>query len=62
MRLIRKMREEEGKSILLVEQNVKQSLKVADQAYVLENGIVAVEGHPKDLLDSEEVRKAYLGI
>lgn len=62
MRLIRKMREEEGMSILLVEQNVKQSLKVADQAYVLENGIVAVEGHPKDLLDSEEVRKAYLGI
>ena len=62
MRLIRKMRDEEKMTIFLVEQNVKQSLKAADRAYVLENGVVAASGRSRELLNSEAVRKAYLGI
>lgn len=61
MNLIKNIRDE-GMTILLVEQNVRQSLKLADRAYVLENGRVIMEGRGKELLDSEEVRKAYLGI
>ena len=62
MRLIKQMRDDEGVTVLLVEQNVKQSLKTANRAYVLDNGRVAVSGKSFDLLSSEEVRKAYLGI
>lgn len=62
MRLIKQMRDDEGVTVLLVEQNVKQSLKTANRAYVLDNGRVAVSGKSADLLSSEEVRKAYLGI
>lgn len=52
---------DEGITVLLVEQNVQQSLKLADRAYVLENGRVALEGAGGDLLDDERVRAAYLG-
>lgn len=52
----------EGMTIMLVEQNVRQSLKLSDRAYVLENGKIIMEGKGRDLLNSEEVRKAYLGI
>jgi branched-chain amino acid transport system ATP-binding protein len=52
----------EGVTILLVEQNVKHTLTVATHAYVLENGRIIMEGKGKDLLDSEHVKKAYLGI
>lgn len=52
----------EGTTILLVEQNVRQSLKLSDRAYVMENGKIIMEGKGKDLLDSAEIRKAYLGI
>jgi branched-chain amino acid transport system ATP-binding protein len=51
----------EGITILLVEQNVHQSLKLADRAYVLENGSVVLEGAGSALLDDERVRAAYLG-
>ena len=51
----------EGITVLLVEQNVHQSLKLADRAYVLENGRVVLYGTGKDLLDDERVREAYLG-
>ena len=51
----------EGITVLLVEQNVHQSLKLADRAYVLENGRVVLDGTGKDLLDDERVREAYLG-
>ncbi len=61
MRVVKTLRDQ-GTTILLVEQNVKQSLKTADRAYVLENGRVAVEGPSRDLMASEEIRKAYLGI
>lgn len=51
----------EGITIMLVEQNVQQSLKLADRAYVLENGRVVLEGAGAALLDDERVRAAYLG-
>lgn len=48
-------------TILLVEQNAKKALELADRAYVFETGRVALEGPAKDLLDSTEVKRAYLG-
>lgn len=50
-----------GMTILLVEQNAHMALSVADRGYVLETGRIIVEGSPKDLLNNEEVRAAYLG-
>ncbi|MEG1930112.1 MAG: ABC transporter ATP-binding protein [Anaerovorax sp.] len=61
MEFIKKIRKE-GTTVLLVEQNVRQSLKLSDRAYVLENGQIIMEGQGKELLNSPEVRKAYLGI
>jgi branched-chain amino acid transport system ATP-binding protein len=52
----------EGMTVLLVEQNVAASLKLANRAYVLENGAVALEGRGADLLDDPRVREAYLGL
>jgi branched-chain amino acid transport system ATP-binding protein len=51
----------EGTTILLVEQNAFAALKVADYAYVLETGRIILEGKGSELLDNEEVKKAYLG-
>ena len=59
--LISKLREE-GLAILLVEQNVGQSLEIADRAYVLENGNIRFSGLPADLLGSDALRKSYLGL
>jgi len=53
---------EQGITILLIEQNVRQTLEIADRAYVLENGRIALEGESKRLLQEELVRKAYLGL
>ena len=53
---------EEGLAVLLVEQNVGQSLEIADRAYVLENGAVRFKGRPDELLASDELRRAYLGL
>jgi branched-chain amino acid transport system ATP-binding protein len=52
----------DGLSILLVEQNVGQSLEIADRAYVLENGSIRFAGLPAELLGSDALRKAYLGL
>ncbi len=52
---------EEGATILLVEQNAKAALKVADRAYVLETGRIRLEGDAAALLENEEVKQAYLG-
>ena len=52
----------EGITILLVEQNVRQTLNIADRAYVLENGRLALEGVCSFLRESDHVRKAYLGL
>ncbi|WP_101697096.1 ABC transporter ATP-binding protein [Clostridium minihomine] len=50
-----------GMTVLLVEQNAKKALEIADRAYVLETGTVVMSGDTKELSDNEEVRKAYLG-
>jgi branched-chain amino acid transport system ATP-binding protein len=50
-----------GTTILLVEQNANMALSVADRGYVLETGTLILEGRPRELLDNEEVRAAYLG-
>jgi branched-chain amino acid transport system ATP-binding protein len=52
----------QGTSILLVEQNVFQSLRIAHRAYVLETGRVVLAGTGQDLLGNEHVKKAYLGL
>ncbi len=52
----------EGLSMLIVEQNAVQALGVADYAYVLQEGKVINEGVPAELMDSEELRKAYFSI
>ena len=59
--LIKRIRAE-NISILLVEQNVAQALEVADKAYVLENGTIRFEGVPQELLASDALRQAYLGL
>ncbi|MHB1395083.1 MAG: ABC transporter ATP-binding protein [Clostridia bacterium] len=61
MKLIKKIRDE-GMTVLLVEQNVKQTLNFVDRAYVISNGEITIEGTGQELLNSEEVRRAYLGI
>ena len=52
---------EEGTNILLVEQNAKQALKVADKGYVLEVGRIVVEDKAQNLLASKDIQKSYLG-
>jgi branched-chain amino acid transport system ATP-binding protein len=53
---------QEGVTILLVEQNVKQTLSICHRAYVLENGRIVLEGTGKELLNNPHVKEAYLGI
>ncbi len=50
-----------GTTILLVEQNAQMALSVADRAYVLETGRISMSGEAADLLQNDDVRKAYLG-
>ena len=50
-----------GVTVLLVEQNAQMALSIADRAYVLETGKVVLQGSAKEMLDNEEVRRAYLG-
>ncbi len=52
----------EGVTVLIVEQNVKQTLQIADRAYVLENGHMALQGPGNSLLNNEHIRTAYLGV
>ena len=60
-KIVRMLREQ-GMTVLLVEQNVKQSMEIADRAYVLENGRITLEGRCADLIDDDYVKKAYLGL
>jgi len=59
---IAKQINKEGVTVLLVEQNVRQTLAMCDRAYVLENGRVVLEGTGKSLMDNPHVKEAYLGI
>ena len=53
--------QKQGTTVLLIEQNANKALAIADRGYVLETGKVVLSGTGKELLESEEVRKAYLG-
>ncbi len=59
-RMIREIKDE-GTTVLLVEQNAKQALKVADYGYVMETGKVIIHGEAKDLLEDTRIVEAYLG-
>jgi len=59
--LIKKINDD-GLSIVLVEQNVMQSLRLADRAYVIENGAVTLSGNAADLFENDQLKKSYLGI
>ena len=59
--LVRRLRSE-GYTVLIVEQNVRQVLKIADRAYLLEVGRIKASGSSEQLLASDEIRKAYMGI
>ncbi|MBQ9551075.1 MAG: ABC transporter ATP-binding protein [Lachnospiraceae bacterium] len=52
---------EDGTTVLLVEQNAKKALNIADRAYVLETGSITVTGDAEELLNNDSIRKAYLG-
>jgi branched-chain amino acid transport system ATP-binding protein len=60
--VIRRLNQEEGLTIILVEQNVALSLALADRGYVLENGRIVMTGSGKDLLADDRVRQAYVGL
>lgn len=59
--VIKDLREKQNTTILLVEQNARVALKVADRAYILETGRAVLEGSSDELLENKEVRRAYLG-
>ena len=53
---------EQGITILLVEQNIRNALEIADRAYLLENGRITMGGDPDQFLQNDHVKKAYLGL
>jgi len=59
--LVRRLRDQ-GYTVLIVEQNVRQVLKIADRAYLLEVGRLKASGSAQELAASDEIRKAYMGI
>lgn len=59
---IRQINKEDGTTILLVEQNSKMALNVADRGYVLQNGEIVISGRSSDLLNEKKIQQAYLGI
>jgi branched-chain amino acid transport system ATP-binding protein len=52
----------QGVTVLLVEQNARRALQIADRAYVMENGLIRFKGLPAELLASDTLRQAYLGM
>jgi branched-chain amino acid transport system ATP-binding protein len=52
----------QGITIMLVEQNVKQTLQIVDRCYVLENGSISIEGTGQELLNNDHIKKAFLGM
>jgi branched-chain amino acid transport system ATP-binding protein len=60
--IIRKINDESGTTIFLVEQNANQALQIADRGYVLENGKITLTGSADSLLKNPDVQKAYLGL
>lgn len=60
-KIVQKMRES-GITIMLVEQNVKQSMEIADRAYVMENGRIVLSGNCSELIQDDYIKRAYLGL
>ncbi|GMQ79118.1 MAG: ABC transporter ATP-binding protein [Anaerolineae bacterium] len=60
--IIKRINKEQGTTILLVEQNAKLALEVADYAYVMENGRIVLDGTPQTLIENADVREFYLGL
>lgn len=52
---------QEGITVLLIEQNANMALKAADWGYVMETGVITMEGTGRELLENEEIKEAYLG-
>lgn len=61
-KLIKRINEEENLTILLVEQNAKLGLELSDYGYILENGVVAIEGQSEELLSNKDIQEFYLGM
>ncbi|NLL40160.1 MAG: ABC transporter ATP-binding protein [Clostridiales bacterium] len=59
--IVKKLREQ-GITVLLVEQNVRQTLEIADRAYVLENGRICLEGECCELIENDFIKTAYMGM
>lgn len=60
--VVTRLNREQGTTILLVEQNVRHSLRISDRAYVLETGRISMEGDALQVLEDDRVRRAYLGV
>ena len=60
-RVLNQLRQEHGTTILLVEQNARAALKLADRGYVLETGKIILEGSSAELMENADVKRAYLG-
>jgi len=60
--MVWRMNQEEGITILLVEQNVQEALDLAHYAYVLQTGRIVMEGKPTELIQTDMIKKAYLGL
>jgi branched-chain amino acid transport system ATP-binding protein len=61
-RIIRRINEEEGTTIVLVEQNARMALQIAHHGYVMENGKIVMEGSAEELRDNPDIREFYLGM
>lgn len=60
--IVKKLNQEEGMTVLLVEQNARMALKISHRAYVLECGRIVMQDSAQNLLNNDEVRKSYLGV
>jgi branched-chain amino acid transport system ATP-binding protein len=61
-RVLKELNEKEGITLLLVEQNVKIALSIAQYAYIMENGRIVLDGTSQELLDNEDIKEFYLGL
>jgi branched-chain amino acid transport system ATP-binding protein len=61
-KIVHTINQEEGVSILLVEQNAKLALDLANKGYVLETGTIVLDGDARELLNNDMVKTAYLGV
>jgi len=60
--VLKELNEKEGITLLLVEQNVKIALSIAQHAYIMENGRIVLDGTAQELLQNEDIKEFYLGL